>query len=130
MNPAFIFNEADGGGTKFEHNDGTWSGLAVNDGGANGIAAQIYAIDSTNTAVGTKLNIEKGKITYIKNKATAARTAADELVVKGDLKNIIDATNDASLAPTSDNTTGIMIYVIANESDNITEYNGYLYLLV
>lgn len=47
-----------------------------------------------------------------------------------DLENIIDATADSSLAPTADNNSNIIKYVIANESDNITEYNGYLYLLV
>lgn len=86
---ALIFNEADGGGAKFEHNDGTWSGIAVNDGGANGIAAQIYAINSQDTSKGVKLNIEKGRITYIKNKATNLRSDDDELVVKSDIAGLV-----------------------------------------
>lgn len=46
------------------------------------------------------------------------------------LKNIIDATNDTSLLPTSNNTSGVMIFVFANESDVSTEYNGYMYLYI
>ena len=94
---ALLFNETDGGGAKFEHNDGTWSGIAVNDGGANGIAGQIYAISSANTSIGTKINIEKDKITYIKNKATAARTADDELATKGDISAFHDTTKQDTL---------------------------------
>lgn len=89
LGKALVFNESDGGGAKFENNDGTWSGIAVNDGGANGIAGQLYVINKDNTAEGCKLNLEKGKFTYIKNKATSARTAADELAVKGDVEGAL-----------------------------------------
>ena len=86
---ALIFNENDGGGAKFEHSDGTWSGIAVNDGGANGIAGQLYVINSQNTAQGCKLNLEKDKFTYIKDKATSARTADDEIATLGSVKALI-----------------------------------------
>ena len=45
-------------------------------------------------------------------------------------KNIIDATNDTSLLPTADNTSGVMIFVLANEADVVTEYDGYTYYLI
>lgn len=45
-------------------------------------------------------------------------------------KNVIDATNDTSLLPTADNTSGVMIFVLANEADVVTEYTGYTYYLI
>ena len=46
------------------------------------------------------------------------------------LKNVIDATNDTSLLPSSANTTGVMIFVFAHESDVSTEQTGYMYLYI
>ena len=42
---AIIQNEPTGGGAKFHHTDGTESFVGVNDGGENGMVAQIYAED-------------------------------------------------------------------------------------
>ena len=87
---ALIFNETDGGGAKFEHNDGTWSFAGVNDGGANGLAAQVYAVDSQNGYKGTKLDVTVGGLYYTKGEESGKPLAqrdveANEVAVKGDI---------------------------------------------
>ena len=90
---AIIWNESDGGGVKFEHNDGTYTFLGVNDGGASGINGQIYSVDhSTNT--GMRLNITKNGLFYTTNKNTYAYSAEDELVTK---KDLITGSNEKDL---------------------------------
>ena len=81
---ALVFNESDGGGTKFEHRDGTWSFAGVNDGGANGLAGQIYAVDSS-TKTGTRINVTKGGIYYTNGKNNMSYEPADEIATKRDL---------------------------------------------
>ena len=83
---ALIFNENDGGGAKFEHNDGTYSFTGVNDDGANGIAAQIYAIDKTSKS-GTRIDVSKGAIYYTVGNAGAGdrMVPANEIATKGDI---------------------------------------------
>lgn len=90
---AIIFNEADGGGAKFEHNDGTWSFTGVNDGGKDGVAAQIYAVDSNAGYKGSKLDVTTNGIFYTSGDASllpaAQRDVSDnEVVVWADIKNI------------------------------------------
>lgn len=91
---ALIFNESDGGGAKFEHNDGTWSFAGVNDGGENGIAGQIYAIkkNAEGKMEGTRIDVTKGAMYYTVGDASAAeRMVADnEIAVKGDVKAVND----------------------------------------
>lgn len=87
---ALIFNETDGGGAKFEHNDGTWSFAGVNDGGANGLAGQVYAVDSQNGYKGTKLDVTVGGLYYTKGEESGKPFAqrdveANEVAVKGDI---------------------------------------------
>lgn len=82
-NKALIFNEADGGGAKFEHNDGTWSYVGVNDGGSTGIAGQLYVVDGT-TKNGTRLNLTKNGFFY--TKGTVISTNPDyEIATIGEL---------------------------------------------
>ena len=85
---ALIFNETDGGGAKFEHNDGTWSFVGVNDGGENGLAAQIYALkkNANNKYVGTRINVTKGGIYYTNGADSMAYTALDEIATKRDVQ--------------------------------------------
>ena len=83
-NKTDIFNESDGGGVKFEHNDGTNSFVGVNDGGENGINGQIYAINSVNK-VGARINITAKGIFYTNGKNTPAYDANDEIATKGDI---------------------------------------------
>lgn len=91
-NKALIFNESDGGGAKFENADGTYSFIGVNDGGANGIAAQIYAKDK-DTNVGTRINVTQGAIYYTNGKTNGSYEADDEIATKGYVDDIAgDAT--------------------------------------
>ena len=85
---ALIFNETDGGGAKFEHNDGTWSYVGVNDGGKNGITGQIYSVDHSNGNLGSRLNLTNDGFFYTSGKSNAQFNADDELVTKKDIKAI------------------------------------------
>ncbi len=83
---ALIFNESDGGGAKFEHNDGTLSFVGVNDGGENGLTGQIYSVKKIDDKyVGTRINMTTNGFYYVKGDSSAY-TADDELATKGDLK--------------------------------------------
>lgn len=90
---AIIWNENDGGGAKFEHTDGVYSFVGVNDGGESGIAAQIYALKKETPdapkGIGTRINVYRDKIFYISKKNNEAgienNDPSMELVVKKDL---------------------------------------------
>lgn len=83
---ALIFNESGGGGAKFEHVDGTWSFVGVNDGGENGIGGQLYVVkQESDKYVGTRLNMTKDGFYYLPNSNSTAYTADDELATKGDI---------------------------------------------
>ena len=90
---ALVFNESDGGGAKFEHIDGTWSFVGVNDGGENGITGQLYSVKQEGGKyVGTRLNMTSNGFFYLPNSNSSAYTAADEIATKGDIDDaIIDA---------------------------------------
>ena len=92
---SLVFNEADGCGAKFEHNDGTWSFVGVNDGGKNGLAAQVYAVDSQNGNKGTKLDVTLGGLYYTNGEESGKPIAqrdveANEVAVKGDISGATD----------------------------------------
>lgn len=94
---AMIFNEADGGGAKFEHTDGTESFVGVNDGGENGLAAQIYAdklIDGKWT--GAKLDVtNKGMYYTVGDKSAAERDVPEnEIATKGDIAGGLEGLAD------------------------------------
>ena len=86
---ALIFNESDGGGAKFEHNDGTWSFAGVNDGGENGIAGQIYALkkNAENKFEGARIDVTKNGMYYTVGADSAANrlTEENEIATKGDV---------------------------------------------
>lgn len=83
---ARIWNESDGGGVQFTHNDGTRSFTGVNDGGKDGITGHLYSVDTKNGNLGTRLNMTNDGFFYTKGKTSAmAYTAADELATKGDI---------------------------------------------
>lgn len=99
---ALIFNETDGGGAKFEHSDGTWSFVGVNDGGKNGLTGQIYSVDHNNENLGTRLNMSNDGFYYTKGKKNAGYTADDELATKGDVAGAVgDAVADLDVAELS-----------------------------
>lgn len=85
---SLVWNEASGGGAKFEHNDGTWSFVGVNDGGENGLAAQIYALkkNESDKYVGTRINVTKNGIYYTNGADSMAYTAGDEIATKKDVQ--------------------------------------------
>lgn len=94
---AYIFNESDGGGAKFVNNDGVESFVGVNDGGADGIAAQIYADKLVEGKwEGAKLDVTNGGIYYTVGSDSAADrdVPTNELAVKGDV-NAVDEKVDA-----------------------------------
>ena len=95
---ARIFNEADGGGAKFEHTDGTNSFIGVNDGGKTGIDAQIYALDSENN--GARIDITTDGIYYTVGNDSAAERLIDsnKLIVKNDVENLVDSFDLIKLA--------------------------------
>ena len=84
---SLVFNEADGGGVKFEHNDGTMSFAGVNDGGQNGLTGQLYTVkkNAEDKYVGTRLNMTLNGFYYTNGNDSAAYTADDEIATKGDV---------------------------------------------
>lgn len=85
---AIIFNEVDGGGAKFEHADGTESFIGVNDGGQNGLAAQIYADRLVDGKwQGAKIDVTNGGMYYTVGSQSFAQraVAANEIATKGDI---------------------------------------------
>lgn len=90
---AQIFNEADGGGAHFIHTDGSEAFVGVNDGGLDGLMAQIYADEKVNgNWVGSRINVYNDKI-YYTNRAdvengVAKNDASHEIATKGDLEGL------------------------------------------
>lgn len=85
---AEIWNESDGGGSHFTHNDGSESYVGVHDGGQNGLMAQIYAdklVDGKWT--GAKLDVKNTGMYYtVGDKSLAERTVPEnEIATKGDI---------------------------------------------
>jgi len=89
---AIIFNEADGGGAKYEAADGTASFVGVNSDTNGGIGAQLYDIDVASNK-GAKLDVTKNGIFYTKGDLSALPAAQrdvsdNEIVVWADIKNL------------------------------------------
>jgi hypothetical protein len=88
---SLVWNEASGGGAKFNHTDGTESFVGVNDGGAEGMVAQIYADKEVDgNWVGSRLNVyQKGMFYHNAEDKAAADYVADdpnhEVAVKKDI---------------------------------------------
>ena len=77
---AIIQNEPTGGGAKFHHTDGTESFVGVNDGGENGMVAQIYADKNVDgNWIGSRINVYQKGIFYhnAEDKASADYVADD-----------------------------------------------------
>lgn len=92
---ARIFNEADGGGAKFEHNDGSEVYVGVNDGGKDGMMAQIYAdVQKDGKWSGSRINVYNDKIYYTNQEAVdsgVAKNDADhEIATIGDVKKVAE----------------------------------------
>ena len=89
---ARIFNEVDGGGAKFEHSDGSESFVGVNNGGEEGLMAQIYAdkLNEEGKWEGAKIDVTNGGIYYtVGDKSFAERAVPEnEIATMGDLEAI------------------------------------------
>lgn len=91
---SLVFNETDGGGAKFEHADGTWSYVGVNDGGKNGVTGQLYSgIYENGALTGTRINMTNSGFFYTTGKSNMSYDALDELATKRD---VAGASGDAS----------------------------------
>lgn len=89
---AIIFNESDGGGSQFLHNDGTESYVGVHDGGQNGLVAQIYADRLVGGKwTGAKLDVKNDGMYYtVGNKSFAERAIPEnEVAVKHDVTDAV-----------------------------------------
>lgn len=90
---AVVWNEASGGGSKFYHSDGSEAFVGVNNGGLNGMMAQIYADKQVDGKwVGSRINVYHDHIYYTSlaaKEAGKANNDADcEIATKGDLANV------------------------------------------
>lgn len=87
---AIIQNEPTGGGPKFHHNDGSQAFVGVNDGGLDGMMAQIYADKQVDGSwVGSRINVYHDHIYYTNlaaKEAGKANNAAEcEIATVGDV---------------------------------------------
>lgn len=90
---AIIINEPTGGGAKYWHPDGSQAFVGVNDGGLDGLMAQIYADKEVDGKwVGSRINVYHDHIYYTSladKEAGKANNDADcEIATKGDLASI------------------------------------------
>lgn len=99
---ALIFNESTGGGAKYTHQDGTESFVGVNNGGENGMVAQIYADKNVDGDwVGSRINVYQKGIYYhnAEDKASPEYLADDpnhEIATKGDVAAIQETVESLS----------------------------------
>lgn len=123
---ALIFNETDGGGAKFEHNDGTWSFAGVNDGGENGIAGQIYAVkkNSEGKNEGTRIDVTKGAMYYTVGAASVAErlVAENEIAVKGDISSAVASKADADKVYTQEEVDAMLAEKQAKIDEMIVDF--------
>ena len=93
---AKVWNEATGGGLKFNHTDGTEAFVGVNNGGESGYGVQIYFDKQVdNNWEGTALNVYYGGIYYhaSRNTGDSSYKSNDpdrEIAVKGDLTELLN----------------------------------------
>lgn len=91
---ALIFNESTGGGAKYTHQDGTESFVGVNNGGENGMVAQIYADKNVDgNWIGSRINVYQKGIFYHNagDKASSGYVADDpahEIATIGDIPDV------------------------------------------
>lgn len=91
---ALIFNEPTGGGAKYTHQDGTESFVGVNNGGENGMVAQIYADKNVDgNWIGSRINVYQKGIFYhnAEDKASSGYVADDpahEIATIGDIPDV------------------------------------------
>lgn len=96
-----IFNETSGGGAMYVADDGTQSFVGVNNGGLDGLMAQIYADKQVDGQwVGSRLNVYHDHIYYVslanKTAGKENNAAECELATKGDISDVQAAVDSLS----------------------------------
>ena len=126
-----VFNESDGGGLKFENKPTNMvSAIAVNNGNATDIAAQIYSKYVSNSGsevqnYGTRLNINPNAIYYTKGTVTTA-TGGDvrnEIAVLKDI-DTLEASVDDKLALKANAADVYTKAEIDGQMASVFEYKG------
>ena len=102
---ALIQNEVSGGGAKFWHQDGSQAFVGVNNGGLDGLMAQIYADKQVDGKwVGSRINVYHDHIYYTSlaaKEAGKANNDADcEIATKGDISALSDTLDELAAACT------------------------------
>lgn len=98
---AILWNEDSGGGAQFINKDGVESFVGVNDGGENGLVAQIYADKKVgNSWVGAKLDVTNGGMYYTVggNKFADRAIPANEIATHGTVDAEATARQNADAA--------------------------------
>ena len=130
-NISTVFNESDGGGLKYDNvASNIVSAIAVNNGGANEIAAQIYSKYKANVGdevqnSGTRLNVNPTGIYYTKGTVTTA-TAGDvrnEIAVLKDI-DTLESSVDAKLDLKADKATTYTKDEIDAKMSTVYDYKG------
>ena len=126
---SLVWNEVTGGGAKFTHNDGTESFVGVNDGGANGMVAQIYADKQVDgNWIGSRLNVyQKGMFYHnAEDKAGGSYVADDpnhEIATVGDVAevNSVSTANKTVIDSMPDQFLTDIVNVSRTETTNTAE---------
>lgn len=126
---SLVWNETTGGGAKFTHNDGTESFVGVNDGGANGMVAQIYADKQVDGSwIGSRLNVyQKGMFYHnAEDKAGGSYVADDpshEIATVGDVAevNSVSTANKTVIDSMPDQFLTDIVNVSRTETTNTAE---------
>jgi len=100
---AELWNEASGGGAHFINKDGSESFVGVNDGGKDGLMAQIYAdMLESGSWVGSRINVYHNGIFYVSKvnqKAGFAKNAPEmEIATKKDIADLGQALHFVGIA--------------------------------
>ena len=121
---ALIFNETDGGGAKFENTDGINSFVGVNDAGAGGIDAQIYAINK-DTKEGSRIDVSNTGVYYtVGSDAPTSRMVEDnEIATKGNVNDAVSGKADAETVYTKEDVDALLL-AKENEIYNLTKIVG------
>lgn len=118
---SFIFNEQDGGGAKFEGNDGVVSYVGTHDNIGGEVGAQIY-VDKANGEESTIIDITQNGAYYTKGeiKPGAQRDVeANEIATKGDIAAIHQA--EYSLTKEADPGDYAAVYHLTKDGVNVGE---------
>ena len=124
---ALIFNESDGGGAKYEANNGIWSFVGVNDGTDSGVWGSFYVIrqDNNPEKKGVRFTVFEQGITYVANGSKEDRDIVahpeNEIAVKGDVSAVQDtcATLGGNLSSVTDRLVALEAQLVALKQTDV-----------